>query len=645
LSILETLRKLRTPWGLGTWRLDWCLATGFALLSAWSLASYWQGVLSVILLILSLRGPKDIEFRKSFIYGVLAVSVLYSALVDLKAGDGPLWAWAAQWAALLGQYIVLCRRGSDRRYLAFTGTIVLIGLHFGQSPLAKEWIGIWAFWVISQQFSHFGWQRRLGAWFLWAMALALGFWSIQQSHRFQMHWLGGGAKTIGFSEEWRMGEFDSDALGPEALETVLWVKGLSEPTYFAGTRYAAYSNGTWKLLPQKQTIHNTGIWVEHRFYFHEKSLDFSCKRRPWIQPKVSMEWLFLPYASGGMALKADTVLTQRGGGYKSLNKSDMEGYFGCDLQQLDRSSPQDAELSIPAELRESVEDWWHIHPQSSSHAPAPVEAFDTHPEAASSSSTIQSKSNLYKNHEAVVQHVLRILQQGEYHLKPGLPLSNPLKEFLRQPRGFCEHYAGAAALLLRYQGIPTRLVRGFAGGLPVGDAEDSSWVLQRKDAHAWIEWYDPNLGWRVADATPAAAFAQEEQAPWWKEWELRKNTWIFAFKSAEWRMWISQIEDLRIMWVKEFEENPEFLVWILGILSTLMALIYARQRWILHKRHQSAQGAIFKVQDLLKNTDIQLPTESTVQEWIQALKAQKPNSKIAQAIELLESYQKTRWRI
>ncbi len=56
-------------------------------------------------------------------------------------------------------------------------------------------------------------------------------------------------------------------------------------------------------------------------------------------------------------------------------------------------------------------------------------------------------------------------------------------------RGFCEHYAAAAANLLRLGGIPARIVTGFRGG------DWNPWLrtitVRDSDAHAWVEAWDP----------------------------------------------------------------------------------------------------------------------------------------------------------
>jgi transglutaminase-like putative cysteine protease len=67
-------------------------------------------------------------------------------------------------------------------------------------------------------------------------------------------------------------------------------------------------------------------------------------------------------------------------------------------------------------------------------------------------------------------------------------------------RGYCQHYAGAMALMLRYLGIPARVAAGFTSG--DYDADDRRWTVTDHDAHAWVEvWFD-GWGWLPFDPTP-----------------------------------------------------------------------------------------------------------------------------------------------
>ena len=69
-------------------------------------------------------------------------------------------------------------------------------------------------------------------------------------------------------------------------------------------------------------------------------------------------------------------------------------------------------------------------------------------------------------------------------------------------RGFCGHYASAAAFIFRSAGLPARVVSGYLGG-EYNQSNDYITVRQY-DAHAWVEVYT-NAGWRIFDATAVVA--------------------------------------------------------------------------------------------------------------------------------------------
>jgi transglutaminase-like putative cysteine protease len=68
--------------------------------------------------------------------------------------------------------------------------------------------------------------------------------------------------------------------------------------------------------------------------------------------------------------------------------------------------------------------------------------------------------------------------------------------------GYCQYFAGAMTLMLRYLGIPARVAVGFAGG--TYSARSHSWLVTDRDAHAWVEVWFKGYGWLPFDPTPAA---------------------------------------------------------------------------------------------------------------------------------------------
>ena len=77
----------------------------------------------------------------------------------------------------------------------------------------------------------------------------------------------------------------------------------------------------------------------------------------------------------------------------------------------------------------------------------------------------------------------------------------PLVQFVaRTRRGYCQHFAGAMALMLRYLGIPARVAAGFTSG--VYDKEREQWTVYDRDAHTWVEVWFKGYGWLPFDPTP-----------------------------------------------------------------------------------------------------------------------------------------------
>lgn len=82
--------------------------------------------------------------------------------------------------------------------------------------------------------------------------------------------------------------------------------------------------------------------------------------------------------------------------------------------------------------------------------------------------------------------------------------------FLRQSEtGYCVHFATAAVVLLRAQGVPARYVTGYLAVT----SPDVWTTVQASQAHAWAEYYD-NVShtWKLLDATPED-LTQEETVP------------------------------------------------------------------------------------------------------------------------------------
>src|SRR6188472_442668 len=87
-----------------------------------------------------------------------------------------------------------------------------------------------------------------------------------------------------------------------------------------------------------------------------------------------------------------------------------------------------------------------------------------------------------------------------YEEHPPRSTSNPaLVDFVEVTRaGYCQHYAGAMALMLRTLGIPARVAVGFTEGT----WHAGVWTVTDQQAHAWVEAWFAGYGWLPFDPTP-----------------------------------------------------------------------------------------------------------------------------------------------
>ncbi|MDO4551045.1 MAG: DUF3488 and transglutaminase-like domain-containing protein [Planctomycetia bacterium] len=121
----------------------------------------------------------------------------------------------------------------------------------------------------------------------------------------------------------------------------------------------------------------------------------------------------------------------------------------------------------------------------------------------------------------VATHFMRQLQNTEhfhYTLRrpSGDPALDPLEDFIKNhPEGHCEYFASVLALMLRSQGIPSRIVLGFHSN-DTFSAGDDFFIVRHSDAHAWVE------AWLSPDEIPEYL---KNTSPWDKDaWEY--GAWL-----------------------------------------------------------------------------------------------------------------------
>ena len=161
-------------------------------------------------------------------------------------------------------------------------------------------------------------------------------------------------------------------------------------------------------------------------------------------------------------------------------------------------------LAVPEELSDNLLDWYT----------QAMEELENSGESIRADATGQYAGEL--NTASLIAQLLE--RNATYDLRtPRTPSdSDFVVYFLEEShRGYCVHFASAAVLLLRTQGIPARYVSGYATTIPsTQDPSTGKYTTRVADfnAHAWVEIYLYGYGWYPVEVTPASTGDAPDQS-------------------------------------------------------------------------------------------------------------------------------------
>ena len=243
------------------------------------------------------------------------------------------------------------------------------------------------------------------------------------------------------------------------------------------------------------------------------------------------------------------------------------------------------------------------------------------------------------------QYVRNILQWYKkndfvYTLTPGLLGENRIDEFLFQSRqGFCEHYASSFAMLMRYVGIPARVVIGYQGGQLALDR--ASWEVRQLDAHAWTEVH-LNGKWQRIDPTAIIApqridggmqnyiendrtiLGNKEQKWKYRQFAVMKNMRIWSdYASYQWQSKVIGYDaEKQQSWLSKLGLKTAYAS-ILILLSSILLVVIFYFVWIYYRNRQYGSAYERAIQQFSKQLEEQLrkqPAE-TFSAWMHRLAA------------------------
>ncbi len=121
----------------------------------------------------------------------------------------------------------------------------------------------------------------------------------------------------------------------------------------------------------------------------------------------------------------------------------------------------------------------------------------------------------YDSVNEMVSAVKRYLQTTcTYTLTPGrVPDGQDFTYYFltENHKGYCVHFATAAAAMLRAMGVPARYAEGYIVTDDDYKSAVGGWAnVKDSHAHAWVEIYYPGLGWQPVDVTPGFNVAENQ---------------------------------------------------------------------------------------------------------------------------------------
>ena len=112
-------------------------------------------------------------------------------------------------------------------------------------------------------------------------------------------------------------------------------------------------------------------------------------------------------------------------------------------------------------------------------------------------------ANAENTYDKAVAIETYLREEMEYTTEqPELPHDADVVDYFlfESKEGFSDFFASSMAVMLRSQGIPSRMVLGFSFGEV--DPEREGFIIRDKDSHSWPEVYFGDLGWVPFEPTP-----------------------------------------------------------------------------------------------------------------------------------------------
>lgn len=297
-----------------------------------------------------------------------------------------------------------------------------------------------------------------------------------------------GNRVTGFSDSVRLGEIGSLLQNDDIVMRVGFEQGdfqnVSNPRW-RGVALDKFDNKSWSKTSYEKI--NTIKKSDSGFF----QVDFPSIKQSLVKYTVYLE----PLETSVLFVLPRAIAISRGN-FQDVRKDD-EGSIKVTRSGFDRTAYSViSDVSLPS-IEKLKEDNSRYSPQYGRYLQLP-ENFDERISRFAAEVT-KNKPSRYEKAKAVESY---LQNNFGYSLDLKAGGDQPLSDFLFNIReGHCEYFASAMAIMLRTQGIATRVVNGFQ----TGEYNETAgvYVVKQKDAHSWVEVYFPEEGtWIPFDPTP-----------------------------------------------------------------------------------------------------------------------------------------------
>lgn len=294
-------------------------------------------------------------------------------------------------------------------------------------------------------------------------------------------------------------------------QTMLRVQSAPADYYLRGWAGSVYTGASWQVISE-ESYQGMRLSFQPLLY-----TDISVRRMGGEKPQVSSitienvaanrSYTYMPYYFSqsntvtGSDFKQDSYLLIGSGDGISSSQYTLHSYF----------SPLDETMQkrVPGQITQLEREYEIQIQKLYTELPDGVrERLLAYAERAGLTAAESEEDWLH-----VAEAVAQVVQNaGTYTEKPGAAPEGQdfVLYFLEEsPRGYCIHFASAAAALMRALNVPARYVEGYTVKTSNFKADGSAEIPDRQ-AHAWVEVWADGQGWTPIEATPGGAATLRE---------------------------------------------------------------------------------------------------------------------------------------